>query len=175
MVANGEAGPLAAHLDDARGGVEYCLHGRSAKRHDDPGRNQFDLPVQEGQAQGHFLRRRCAIARRPPWHRIGDIDLGSIQPDRRQHTVQQLSRFANKWLALTILFSPRRFADQHDVGVRIAIGKHELRGPQFEPAAIITAQNGLKLTKCLGRCRQTAGFGRIPAKDRRLGRTLNRS
>lgn len=172
MAANGHPGPLAAHLDDAACGLKDGLHGGSAQSHHQLGCNQFDLSVQKGQAKRHFLGRRGAIAGWTPRHGIGDIDLGAIKPDRCQHTVKQLSRLADKGFALPVLFGPRRFADQHDVGNRIAIGKHQLGRPQFQPAPVIVFQQRLQLVQGLGRCRQTACFAGISANSGGLDGTL---
>lgn len=169
MPSNAHLVPFAAHLDDAGSGGKHRLHGRPAQRHHHFWRNQLHLPMEERQAERHFLWRRRAIARRTPWHRIGDIDLGAVEPDGSQHPVQQLPRFADEGLALPVFLGAGGFPDQHDLGFGIAIGKDQLRRPQFEPAAVISAQNGLELFERLRASRQGPCLGRVSAQCRGRG------
>src|SRR5882724_91238 len=58
--------------------------------------HQLDLPLDERQADLRLLRRRRAVARRPPWNDIGDVGAGAVEPDRRYHPVQQLAGTADE-------------------------------------------------------------------------------
>ena len=85
------AAPLSAHPGDADRLVQNsALRRHVAQRHEQLGRHQLDLADQERQAERHFVRRRRAVARRPPRHGIGDVDLGAVEPDGGEHAVEQL-------------------------------------------------------------------------------------
>ena len=52
-----------------------------------------------------------------------------------EQLVQELSCLSDERVALLVLVEPRRFADEHEVGVRIAHAEHDLRSPLGESAA----------------------------------------
>jgi len=61
--------------------------------------------------------------------------VAAVEADRRQHLVQQLPGPSDEGQALAIFVGARRLADDHDVGVGIAVGEDELRCGRLEPAA----------------------------------------
>ena len=60
-----------------------------------------------------LLRRRSAIAGRPPGHDVGDVDLAAVEPDGGEHQVEQFARAADERQALDVLVAAGRFADEH--------------------------------------------------------------
>ena len=98
--------------------------------------HQFDLALDERQADLRFLRRRGAVAGRPPRNHIGDVGLAAVEPDRRDHAVEQLAGTADERQALDVLVAPGRLADEHDARLRIAVGEHQPRGGVFQRAAV---------------------------------------
>jgi hypothetical protein len=65
---------------------------------------------------------------RPPGHDVGDIDRRAIEPDRRQHAVEQLAGAADERQALDVLVASWRLAHEHHARLRVAVGEHELGG-----------------------------------------------
>ena len=129
------------------------------------GIHQFDLPLDEGQADLRFLRRRRAVAGRPPRDDIGDVGLAAVEPDRRDHPVQQLAGTSDERQALDVLVAPGRFADEHDARLRIAVGKHQPRRGVFQRAAVEIFQQRAQ------RLQRRRGSRRFPRRcDRRLRR-----
>jgi hypothetical protein len=89
--------------------------------------DQFDLPLEIGQAGGRFLRRRRAVLRRPAFDRIGDIDIASTpQADGRQHVVEKFSRLADEGLAALVFLRARAFTDEKPVSVDITDTQYRL-------------------------------------------------
>ena len=98
--------------------------GAGAAEEQDPARpQQLDLPLQERLAHRDLAGTRRAVARRPPEHDVGDPHQVAIEPDGRQHAVEQLPARADEGLAAPVLLGPRRLADQHQPGGRAAVGE----------------------------------------------------
>ena len=104
-----------------------------------------------------FVQRGIAVSRRPPWHDIGDIDVGARDSDRGQHLVEQLSRAADKRDALLVLLRTRRLADEHEPRVRAAVTEHELLRGGLERAALEAVQDRAQILKRRGRTGCGAG------------------
>ena len=83
-----------------------------------------------------LLRRRRAVAGRPPGHDVGDVDRRAVEPDRRQHAVEQFAGAADEGQALDVFVAARRFADEHHARLRIAVGEDELGRGRLERAAL---------------------------------------
>ena len=92
--------------------------------------NQVDLAIQESRARFCFLDCRCAVARRPAFDDVGDVDfLPACQSNRRQHIVEQLAGLADKRFATRIFFGTRAFTNNQPVGTLIADTKDRLFAP----------------------------------------------
>ena len=65
------------------------------------------------------------IAGRPPEKNVRDVNGTPVQPDRRQHPVEQLAAWAHEGKALAVFFGTRRLANQHHAGLGIAIREDE--------------------------------------------------
>ena len=128
--------PAPARAHDAFASAEQGLGRGIAERHQHVRIDQLDLALDEGQADLRFLRRWCAVAGWAPGNHIGDIGFGAIEPDRADHAVQQLAGTSDEGQALDVLVAPRCFADEHDAGFRIAVGKHQPRRGCFQRAAV---------------------------------------
>ncbi len=120
MSADRDISPLPTQPFDSVGDAEDVLRRRAAQQHHDLRRDQLDLPRQKRAARLDLLRRGVAVARWTPIHDIRDVDILGIKRDRPQHTVQKLAGAAHEGLALQVLVAARRFADEHDAGLRIA-------------------------------------------------------
>ena len=70
----------------------------------------------------------CGVGVRLPGGRhgnhVGDVGLAAVEPDRGDHPVEQLAGTSDKRQALDVLVAAGRFADEHDAGLRITVGKH---------------------------------------------------
>src|ERR1700722_1102677 len=119
--------PAPSRLGNSLPGREQRLRCRLPETDKDVGVGKLDQPADERQADGGFLRRRRAVSRRPPRHHVGDIRFRAVEPDRRQHEVEEFSGAADERQAGYVFVAPRRFADEHDARLRIAVGKNELR------------------------------------------------
>ena len=69
-----EREPAAARLGDAVLGRQQRLGRRIAQADQHVGIGELDLALDERQADRGFLRRRRAVAGRPPRHDVGDVD-----------------------------------------------------------------------------------------------------
>ena len=116
--------------------AEQGLRRGIAERHQHVGIDQFDLALDEGQADLGLLRRRRAVAGRPPGNHIGDVGAAAVEPDRRDHAVQQLARAADERQPLEVFLASGGLADEHDARLRVAVGKHQPRGGRFQRAAV---------------------------------------
>ena len=128
--------PFSAGPHDALAGRQQRLRRGIAERHQHVRVHQLDLPLDERQADLRLLRRRRPVAGRPPGNHVGDVGLAAVEPDRRDHPVEQFSGTSDKGQALDVLVAPGRFADEHDARLRIAVGKHQPRRGVFQRAAV---------------------------------------
>ncbi len=113
-----------------------CADG-AAQRDQDVRPGELDLPLDEGLADHHFLRRRRAVAGRAPGHDVGDVDVaGAAEADGRQHAVEELPRHPDEGQALTVLVRAGRFPHQHDARGGVAVGEAEVLGGLLQRAAV---------------------------------------
>ncbi len=131
---------LAAGLHDALARRQQGLGRGIAERDQHVRIHQFDLALDERQADLRLLRRRRAVAGRPPGNDIGDVGVAAVEPDRGDHPVQQFARTADERQALEVLLAPGSLADEHDPRLRVAVGEHQPRGGRFQRAAVETFQ-----------------------------------
>src|SRR5262249_10851974 len=118
-----------------------------AKRHDNLWLNNLDLLHQIRAASLHLLRCGYAISK-SAWHRvwsafenIGDVNVFAGEVHRLENFGQQLSGASDKWFALFILIHAGRFADEHQVGVRISYAENGLRARAGEMRAFRASAN----------------------------------
>ena len=160
-----ERQPAAARPCDAFLGAEQRLHRRAAEADQDIRVRQLDLTADERQADRGLLRRRRAVAGRPPRHDIGDIGERTIEPDRRHHQVEKLAGAADERPSRDVLVISGRFADEHDAALRIAVGENELGCGSAQRAALEIREQRTQFIERLG-----ASRGRARRHDCRLGR-----
>ncbi len=153
--------PFAAGLHDAVAGRQQRLRRGIAERHQHVRIHEFDLPLDERQADLRLLRRRRAVAGRPPGNHVGDVGLAAVEADRGDHAVEQFAGTSDERQPLDVLVAPRRFADEHDAGLRIAVGKHQPRRGVLQRAAVEFFQ-------------ERAQFFQRRRRSRRLARHRNR-
>src|SRR6516225_3036992 len=103
--------------------AEQRLHCWPTKTDQNIGIGELDLPADEWQADCSLLWCRRAVARRPPWHDIGDVGRRAVETDRRHHAVEQFAGTSDERPADNIFIVARRLADEHDAALRIAVGK----------------------------------------------------
>ena len=127
---------MPAGFHDAVAGRQQRLGRGIAERHQHVGIDQFDLPLDERQADLRLLRRRGAVAGRPPRDHVGDVGLAAVEPDRRDHPVQQFAGTSDERQAFDILVAAGRFADEHDARLGIAVGEHQPRRGVFQRASV---------------------------------------
>ena len=148
--------PVPAQPQNAIGGMQQRLGRRTAQRHQHLRLGQFDLPLDERAADFGFVRRWCAVSRRPPGNDVGDIGRCPVETDRRKYTVEQLSRPADERQPFDVLVAPGRLADQHQVGFGIAVGEDHLLGREFQIAAVESLHGHSQFVERRGRRRQLA-------------------
>ena len=119
--------PLAAGFHDAFAGRQQRLGRGIAERHQHVRIDQFDLALDERQADLRLLRRRRAVAGRPPRNDVGDIGVAAVEPDRGDHPVQQFAGTSDERQPLDVLVASGRLADEHDARLRVAVGEHQPR------------------------------------------------
>ena len=60
-------------------------------------------------------------------HRVGDIDISSVNPHNLQRLIEDFSGRSNERFARAIFLVPRLLADKHDGCRRWPLPKHRLR------------------------------------------------
>ena len=128
------------------------------------GSTSCDLPLDEGAADFLLLRRRRAVAGRAPGDDVGDVGARAVEPDRRDHAVEQFSGAADEGEALQVLLHARRLADEHHARLRVAVGEDEVGGGEAEVAALESLERRAELVERGG---GRGGFAR--GHDRGLG------
>src|SRR5271170_6516766 len=76
--------------------TQQSLGGRRAQTNEDLGGGELDLSLDERQTGLRLLKGWGSIARRAPRNDIGDIDLATVESDRLQHAIEQLSGASDK-------------------------------------------------------------------------------
>ena len=94
-----------------------------------------DLPHQKWRAGLAFVALRRAVPRRPALDDVRDVDFFAPQAHGFDHVVEQLSGAADERFALLVFVGARRFADEHQLGMRIAHAEDNLLAPLLGQAA----------------------------------------
>src|SRR5262249_44650251 len=137
--------PLAADAHDAVRYPKEVLGCGPAEENDDGRRHQLNLALEKRTARLGFLGRGGAVARRTPVDDVGDVSVALGEPDRGQHSVEQLSRAPDKRLALQILIAPGCLADQHQRRLWPAAIKTQVLGGGLKAAAVEGSKPGAEL------------------------------
>ena len=172
------APPPAAELQNAFARLQELLCRGAAEDDEEIRVDERDLPLDEGTADLRLLRRRRAVAGRPPGDDVGDVGARSVEPDRGDHAVEELAGAADEGEALQVLLDPRRFADEHHPRLRVAVGEDEVRCGEAEIAAFERLKRRAERVERLGRggrlARRHDRCLRRDGEVRRLGGTLGR-
>ena len=154
---NGDIQPFAAHPADAGGVAGDRLGGQRPQQHQAPGPHQGDVAEQERQADQHLAVGRVAVAGGAPGNQVGDQELRPVEPDARQHAVEQLAGRADERLAGPVFLGAGAFADQHQAGSRVAVGEHQVGRRGGERAAVEAGEGGAQVVERPGRLGHRAG------------------
>lgn len=139
-------------------GTHYSLNTHEmASRHrpeqdKDFGIREFDVPLKKRKANACFFRRGLTVGGRAPVNDIGNVNLAAVQSDGSQHSVQKLTCAPDERQPLPVLFSARRFADEHDPTGRIAVGEHGIGGTAFQLTALECHESGFQFGETAARC-----------------------
>ena len=118
------------------------LRGAASEADDHFGLDGRELAQQKRHAGGDFVFFRRAIFRRAALHHVGDVDVVALQAHGLDHLRQQLSGAADKGNALHVFVVPGPFADEDQLGVRIAHAEDDLVAVAVQLAARAVAQVG---------------------------------
>src|SRR4029079_6958268 len=140
--------PTPTSFHDALARLQQRLRGRVAKRDQHIRIYQFDLTLDEREADLGLLRRRSAVAGRTPRNYVGDVGARTVEPYRSNHAVQQLAGTADERQPLKVFLPAGSLADEHDARLRVTIGEYQPRGRCFQRAAIETFE---KRRQCMER------------------------
>ena len=117
--------------------VVHQLGGRGrAEADQEIGIGQLDLARDERAAGGRLLRRRRAVAGRPPGHDVGDVDLRPVEADRGEHAVEQLAGAADERQRPGCPRRGRAPRRRTSRGLRVAVGEDQLGRGEAEIAAL---------------------------------------
>ncbi|MNC84976.1 hypothetical protein D3C83_05460 [compost metagenome] len=118
---------LPAHAGNA-GVARQQVGCRDLAQRDDQLRPyQVDLAVEIRLARQRLRLLGIAVAGRPAFDDVGNVHvLSALQPDRRQHAVEQLAGLAHERLALRVLVRAGTLAHEQPVGVLVADAEHGL-------------------------------------------------
>jgi len=117
------------HARDASVGAREQLGREVAERADHLWLDELDLPVQVGPAGVELVRLRVTVARRSALEGVADKHVLPRQPDLPQELVEQLAGAAYERQALEVLVMAGRLADEHQVGVRVAVSEDHIGTP----------------------------------------------
>src|SRR5271154_4512829 len=114
--------PRATRARNSTADAEERLNRGAAKANEVFRIGQVDLSPNKRKTDLDFLQGRGSVARRPPGDYIRDIDVSPVERDCVQHAVQKLSGPPDERATNPVLLPAGGFADEHDSGVRRAIG-----------------------------------------------------
>src|SRR4029078_13208894 len=93
-----------------------------------------DLAPEVSLAGLNLLRHRIAVAGKPAFQDIRDVDLVPAQADPRKQLLEPLSGGADERNSLLVLVKPWCLTDEHELGIRIAGAEDDLRAACRERA-----------------------------------------
>src|SRR5215469_5156556 len=122
--------------------AEQILCGRGTERHDGLRLDGADLPHEKRDAGVAFVFFRGAILRGPAFHDIRYVHVFAAQAHGCNHIVQQLTGAADERQPLRVFIGTRAFADEHQLGLRIARTKDEIGAALMQAAKAAVADIG---------------------------------
>ena len=136
---------LAARGRDCDLAIEQGLGGRTAERDQQLRLHERDLAIEIRLAGGDLAAFWSAVVWRSALDRICDIDVFSaLQPDRREHVVEQAPGLADEGLATLVLLRARRLAHQHPACLAVAHAGHGLLAALAQPTGLAIADLGFE-------------------------------
>ena len=94
--------------------------------------SELNMALHERQANSDFAGRRVPVPGRAPKNDIRDVNICSIRSNGCHHFIQELATHTDKGRALAVLISAWRFADEHDLGIRISVREYGVGGSLFK-------------------------------------------
>src|SRR2546421_558079 len=171
----------ATQLADRFLRAQQRLGRDAAEREDDLRLDHGELVGQKRRARGELVCLGIAVAGRPAQDRVRDEDFVARQVHRGQHLRQQLSRAADERQALRVLVGAGAFANDDELGARIAGAEHDVRAALAELTAPAALQRLLLTAQHLGRRHQVFALERhrldaeVAIEAQRLGQSVERS
>ncbi len=98
------------------------------------GSSTAELALEERRAGGDLVGLRVPVVGRPALHDVGDEHVLAPPAERAKEPDEHAPGAAHERTPLAILVEARALADEHDLGVRIALARHRLRPALVEPA-----------------------------------------
>ena len=137
-----EVEPFAAEARNSLRGLQQRLRRASTEGADHFGTDHVELAHQERRARGDFVLFRQAIFGRAAFHHVADVDISALESHGFDHLREQFAGAADEWLALNIFIVARAFADEDEIGFRIAHTEHELGAALVQLAARAIVADG---------------------------------
>ena len=122
--------------------VERPAAGDLAEQRHDLGLNQRDLLPKVREARLRLRRLRVAVSRRAALDDVGDIDVGPLEPDRVDHPRQKLAGSSDERPREPVLLRAGALADEHQIGVGIALARHGIQSAPTQPASFTVPDFG---------------------------------
>ncbi len=144
--------PAAAGAHDAFAGRQQRLRRGIAERHQHIRIHQLDLALDERQADLRLLRRRRAVAGRPPGNHVGDVGGGAVEAYGSYHQIEQLAAAPDEGQPLDVLVAARCLADEHDARLRIAVGENQPCRRVLQRAAVKALHQLAQRLQASARC-----------------------
>ena len=114
---------------------QQAHRGDPAERDDQFRLYQLDLALQVRLACQRFFRLGVAVARRPAFDDVGDVDIRATpQLDRRQHAVEELPGLSHERLALRVLVRTGAFAHEEPARPLVADAEYGARALRMQLA-----------------------------------------
>ncbi len=133
--------PGSADFHDALGGAGDVFQGGGAEGDDGAGADDFDLPMEDGEATGGFFGGGRAVLEASggfvgvgaaEFDDVGDVDtaggFAAFESHGGDHLVEELSATADEGAAGAVFFDSGSFADEEDFGIGVAFAEDELGG-----------------------------------------------
>lgn len=113
----------APNFRDAFFDAEKCPDGRSSQTAYEARVDGPDLAQHERRAHPDLVRQRRAIARRPAFHDVANVDFLALHSNELDHAIQKLAGTPYEGKPLRIFVGTRPFPNKNQFGVRIALAK----------------------------------------------------
>jgi hypothetical protein len=115
-------------------GVQQRPGGVSAQSNDNLGLDDFNLPLEKGQAAYNLFGAGVAIVRRAALQDVADEDIASPEPTGSDDFVQELTRPADKRTSLCVFIGAGSLSDEHNARVGIAFTGYGVRSRRAQAA-----------------------------------------